>query len=84
MRFVLISPFEAVCVKERTLRAATYVPSEGEGRFRIVPDEPPAEVPFWPTADPDLPIGGNVWWKYCRPLHVELDPGDVLYLPAMW
>lgn len=84
--FVLISPFEALCVQERTLPAATYAPLTDLTGFAIVPDDPPSSVPFWPTVDPDVPMDdkSNPWWKYCKPLRVTLNPGDVLYLPAMW
>lgn len=82
--FVLISPLEVACVGERTLPAATYQP-DGEGGFRVVPDEPKSEVHCWPTVDPDRPREkAGAWWKYCRPLRVSLEPGDMLYLPAMW
>lgn len=81
---MLISPLEVACVEERSLPAATYHPDE-EGEFKVVPDEPPSEVPCWPTVDPDEPDGrAGKWWRYCRPLRVVLEPGDMLYLPAMW
>jgi jumonji domain-containing protein 7 len=76
-QFVLISPFEAVCLKEKTLRSSKYQPSERKGQFNIVLEEPPEDVPFWPTVDPDHPCGDNPWWEYCHPLRVELEPGDV-------
>lgn len=81
---MLISPLEVVCVEERTLPAATYQP-DGEGGLELVPDEPKSEVQCWPTVDPDEPLKkAGVWWRYCRPLRVSLEPGDMLYLPAMW
>ena len=74
-RFVLISPFESICVGEQNLQAATYAPSSEPGQFKLVPDDPADIVPFWPTVDPDGEAGP--WWDYCSPLHVELNPGDV-------
>ncbi len=82
--FVLISPLESICVIEKTLPVATYSPVGNNGSFEIVPDEPRTSVPCWPTEDPDCPKSSNSWWRHCRPLRVLLDPGDVLYLPAMW
>lgn len=41
-------------------------------------------VPFaiW---DPDRPEGNATGFSYlARPLRVTLNPGDMLYLPAMW
>ena len=83
-KFVLISPMEVACVRERTLSAATYKP-DAYGNYKIVPDDPASDVPFWPTLDPDDPEKRpSKYWKYCKPLRVELHPGEMLYLPAMW
>ncbi|KAF8470130.1 cupin-like domain-containing protein [Kalaharituber pfeilii] len=83
-KFVLISPLEVACVRERTLPSATYK-HNGKGGFDIIPDDPPSEVPCWPTLDPDDPTRRPTrFWDYCRPLRVELNRGDILYLPAMW
>ncbi|KAI5812653.1 phospholipase A2 [Pyronema omphalodes] len=84
-RFVLISPFEGLCLQEETLPSANYVPGDTDGLFDILPDEPENFVHFWPTVDPDSPKNvDRAWWDHCKPLHVELNPGDILYLPAMW
>lgn len=84
--FVLISPLEVACVRERTLPSATYQPdSNAEGGFKIVPDEPPCDVHGWPTLDPDDPEKqDSKFWKYCKPLRVDVQCGEILYLPAMW
>lgn len=82
--FVLISPLEVACVRERTLPSATYK-MKSEGGFEIVPDDPRSDVPFWPTLDPDNPqFRPSPFWKYCKPLRVDVHPGEILYLPAMW
>jgi jumonji domain-containing protein 7 len=76
-RFVLISPFEGVCLEEKTLQSARYVPTEEQGGFKIMPDEPEGYAHFWPTVDPDSPCSSNPWWEHCEPLRIELNPGDV-------
>lgn len=76
--FTLISPLEVMCVKERSLPLATYRPVEGKsGEYDIVPDDPPTEVHCWPTVDPEIGMRGVEWWSLCKPIYVELDPGDV-------
>lgn len=91
--FVLLPALCAPAVKEDVLRPARYARranglelecEEGEG------------VPF-PTWDPDeVSVGGgaegmgeervegNEFEDVVRPLRVTLEPGDMLYLPAMW
>jgi peptidyl-lysine (3S)-dioxygenase / protease len=87
--FVLLPPVAAACVNEQDLPAATYVLDGGE-ESRIWPileaklDEPTASVPF-ATWDPDKPkIRETVLSGLCVPLRVTLNPGDMLYLPALW
>lgn len=76
--FTLISPLEVMCVKERSLPSATYNPAEGRpGEYDIAPDDSLAEVHGWPTVDPDIGVRGDKWWALCKPVNVELDPGDV-------
>jgi jumonji domain-containing protein 7 len=53
------------------------------GELEIVREEG-EEVHCWPTVDPDVGSGGEAWWNRCRPLRVELDRGDVLFLPSIW
>jgi jumonji domain-containing protein 7 len=53
-------------------------------KLHAILDEPPATVPFalW---DPDLPQkNATVFSNLSRPMKVTLDPGDMLYLPALW
>ncbi|KAF8436161.1 putative pla2g4b [Terfezia claveryi] len=81
--FVLISPLEVACVRERTLPSATYM-ADADGGFKIVPDDPPSDVSCWPTLDPDNPEKSSPFWDLCKPLRVDVHPGEILYLPAMW
>ncbi|KAF2429189.1 phospholipase A2 [Tothia fuscella] len=84
--FVLLPPVEAACVNEQVLRAATYVPvdSSEELGYDAHLDDPPATIPF-ATWDPDdAESRPTAFSTLSRPLQVTLDPGDMLYLPALW
>jgi peptidyl-lysine (3S)-dioxygenase / protease len=86
--FVLLPSVETSCVNERVLPAATYVASttNEDEEFTLKPelDDPPSSVPF-ATWDPDIPEAqATEFSSLCRPLRVTLEPGDLLYLPALW
>ena len=56
----------------------------GVGQLELVPEHPARVVPF-ATWDPDSPEENQTPFSYLsRPLRVTLDPGDLLYLPALW
>lgn len=70
-------------VDERLLKGARYRRSKDTG-LELVLDEDGGEVPFamW---DPDVPErNATRYSRLLRPIRVTLDPGDFLYLPAMW
>ncbi|KAK9475789.1 phospholipase A2 [Lipomyces japonicus] len=86
--FKLIAPVEHICVKETMLEQATYVKTDCG--FEIKRDEEAGKVP-WPTMDPDGNSRDHIdkkdkdeWGQNCRILEVVLNPGDILYLPALW
>lgn len=90
--FVLLPPVEAPCVNEKSVLAATYQPKESAGSDEagkkqdmvIAIDEPEEYVPF-ATWDPDeASINTTPYSQYSQPLHVTLNEGDMLYLPALW
>jgi jumonji domain-containing protein 7 len=70
------------CMNTKSLPSATYT-RRGES---LVLDLDPTEehVPF-ATWDPDDP-GANpsALSHLAKPLRLTLEPGDMLYLPAMW
>jgi jumonji domain-containing protein 7 len=81
--FVLLPPVCMPGVNEVSLKGATYE-RDGEGGLELVEDVDGGDVPFaiW---DPDRPgENGTRYSKLVRPIRVTLDPGDFLYLPAMW
>lgn len=55
-----------------------------EGDLQVVPDFPNEEVPC-ATWDPDDPMRHCSRFSHLsKPLRVDLNPGDMLYLPALW
>ncbi|KUI56804.1 JmjC domain-containing protein 7 [Cytospora mali] len=88
--FVLLPSHCYPCVNEKLLRPATYVRSDNNDGLRLVMDageegqEKVEPVPFaiW---DPDCPDdNATPYSRLAEPMRVTLEPGDMLYLPAMW
>jgi jumonji domain-containing protein 7 len=80
--FVLLPSLCHPCVNEQPLKPATY--KRGENGMQLEMDSDTASVPFaiW---DPDRPEQNATRFSHlARPLRVTLNPGDMLYLPAMW
>ncbi|KAF9881295.1 phospholipase A2 [Colletotrichum karsti] len=94
--FVLLPPLCHPCVNEQSLASATYR-REGGGleldldreSADVDDDEHEKEtatdrVPF-ATWDPDFPdVNATSYSHLAEPVRVTLEPGDMLYLPAMW
>lgn len=84
--FVLFPPLCQPCVNEQLLQPYTYRRSEDGARLDLTPDDVPEEeaVPF-ATWDPDRPEENTTAYSsLAQPMRVTLNPGDMLYLPAMW
>src|ERR1700761_8340889 len=93
--FVLLPPIAAPCVNEQRLPAATFVPLEArdanadssipmnlEERLDDPVENPPVPYVTW---DPEHPERNQTRFsRLCQPLRVTLNPGDLLYLPALW
>ncbi|KAI1772942.1 putative pla2g4b [Hypoxylon cercidicola] len=80
--FVLLPALCQPCVNERELVPASY--SRREDRSLHLQTEDGDKVPFavW---DPDSSETRTTKYSHlARPLRVTLNPGDMLYLPAMW
>ncbi|XXH00773.1 hypothetical protein Hte_007124 [Hypoxylon texense] len=79
--FVLLPALCQPCVNERELVPASY--SRRGDRLRLQTEDGD-KVPFavW---DPDSPdVRATKYSHLAKPLRVTLNPGDMLYLPAMW
>ncbi|KAE8326968.1 cupin-like domain-containing protein [Aspergillus sergii] len=80
--FVLFPALSYPFVNEKPLRPATYVRTKDGLVLQMDDNDEP--VPF-PTWDPDRPSENTTpFSQYAQPLRVTLNPGDMLYLPAMW
>lgn len=92
--FTLMPPVEAACINEQAIPAAKYAPRKGDDgalaeeedlhNLRVDLAEPVRSV-HWALWDPDEPaVRPTEFSSLARPLKVTLDPGDMLYLPALW
>ncbi|KAL7625793.1 hypothetical protein AAE478_005016 [Parahypoxylon ruwenzoriense] len=80
--FVLLPALCQPCVNEQELVPASYA-RVGNGSLHLQREDG-EEVPFaiW---DPDDPTARATKYSHlAQPLRVTLEPGDMLYLPAMW
>ncbi|KAG5979927.1 hypothetical protein E4U55_004620 [Claviceps digitariae] len=80
--FVLLPPYCHPCMNEALLKPATYYRDDQGLSLRL--DEDADLVPF-ATWDPDYPQDSPTpLSRFAKPMRVILNPGDMLYLPAMW
>ncbi|KAI1335240.1 phospholipase A2 [Xylariaceae sp. FL0016] len=87
--FVLMPALCQPCINEKELVPATYSRKDDQS-LELRRDEPGTEdagaeeVPF-ATWDPDKPDKNTTSYSHlAEPMRVTLNPGDMLYLPAMW
>lgn len=84
--FVLLPPLYHPCVNEQLVTPATYV-RRHDGQLVLSLDEESDQQQHVPLAqwDPDRPAeNATDFSPLARPIRVTLNPGDMLYLPAMW
>ncbi|KAK9721492.1 hypothetical protein K7432_003373 [Basidiobolus ranarum] len=81
--FTLLPPTDYYCLHEKEYPAATWA-KDHNGEFVIKPEVPETMVP-WISLDPTKPEYSKFpRFQYANPLTVEVNPGDMLYLPSMW
>lgn len=83
--FTLLPPVEMPCVNETPLSFARYCPATEDGEDLVIEtnkDIEPIPVPLWDPDEPD--VRPSAYSRYSKPLHVTLEEGDMMYLPAMW
>lgn len=79
--FVLLPPLSSPCVAEQDLKPASYI--HRDGKLDILEEEGMA-VRF-PTWNPDNPNERATRYScLASPIRITLEPGDILYLPALW
>ncbi|KAH8664067.1 cupin-like domain-containing protein [Xylariales sp. PMI_506] len=79
--FVLLPALCQPCLGEQELRPASYT---RQGDELVLQMEEGQKVPFT-TWDPDKPdVRQTKYSALAEPMRVTLNPGDMLYLPAMW
>ncbi|KAK4163550.1 cupin-like domain-containing protein [Cladorrhinum sp. PSN259] len=67
-----------------TIHEGDLLPVEGFEHFGLVIEENQPHIPF-ATWDPDSPMVNETEYScLAKPMRVTLEPGDMLYLPAMW
>ncbi|KAM0156855.1 hypothetical protein ACHAQE_006180 [Botrytis cinerea] len=83
--FTLLPPLFHPCINEVPLSSTSYVRStSGPATLNIEPDSPSVELPV-ATWDPDVPSRNPTKYSHlAQPMHVTLEKGDMLYLPALW
>lgn len=80
--FVLLPPLAQACVGERDLPPASY--HRQSGGLTVIEETGGDLIPF-PTWDPDNPMQNTTrYTQLAEPLRATLEPGDMLYLPALW
>ncbi|KAM3564904.1 hypothetical protein MY1884_000504 [Beauveria asiatica] len=81
--FVLLSPLHHHCMNEKPLPPATYARApHRQLSLSLDQDADPVPVVTW---DPDHPDRNCTSLSpLAQPVRVTLEPGDMLYLPAMW
>ncbi|GAO16993.1 hypothetical protein UVI_02022300 [Ustilaginoidea virens] len=80
--FVLLPPVSQPCMNEVLLPPATYKRDGVELSIRLDDDADLVPIATWDPEDPQ--VNATPLSQYAQPMKVTLNPGDMLYLPAMW
>ncbi|KAI0353016.1 Clavaminate synthase-like protein [Trametes cingulata] len=80
--FTLLPPTGGWCLKERRYPHATYVRSTATSQLELVPS--PADVPLVRWSSVTDPTAPGALPPEAHPIHVTVNAGETLYLPAGW
>ncbi|CAI6100475.1 unnamed protein product [Clonostachys chloroleuca] len=80
--FVLLPALCHACVNEKLVLPATYRRSDQGLTLELDEGEDDVPLAIWDPDDPDK--NTTKYSHLAKPLLVTLNPGDMLYLPAMW
>ncbi|OSD04660.1 Clavaminate synthase-like protein [Trametes coccinea BRFM310] len=81
-QFTLLPPTEGWCLKERRYPHATYVRSPVTSQLELVPS--PAETPLVRWSSVTDPTDPTALPAEAHPIHITVNAGETLYLPAGW
>ncbi|KAI0375825.1 Clavaminate synthase-like protein [Pilatotrama ljubarskyi] len=81
-QFTLLPPTEGWCLKERRYPHATYVRSPTTSQLELVPS--PADTPLVRWSSVTDPTAPGALPPEAHPIHVTVNAGETLYLPAGW
>ncbi|KAI9056508.1 Clavaminate synthase-like protein [Trametes sanguinea] len=81
-QFTLLPPTEGWCLQERRYPHATYVRSPATSQLELVPS--PADTPLVRWSSVTDPTDPGALPAEAHPIHITVNAGETLYLPAGW
>ncbi|PLW52826.1 hypothetical protein PCANC_08865 [Puccinia coronata f. sp. avenae] len=85
--FTLFPPVECYCMHEAEYRSSQYLWDESEHAWKIVSKtqgEEQMQVPWIPVDPLEPNYAKHPRFRFARSMSVQLDQGDLLYLPSLW
>jgi jumonji domain-containing protein 7 len=85
--FTIFPPVECYCMHEAEYRSSQYLWDESEHAWKIVSKtqgEEQMQVPWIPVDPLEPNYAKHPRFRFARSMSVQLDQGDLLYLPSLW